>query len=97
MNQHSQPEGGAGEAAGGSSGPAPQTPEPERTEGSGDVEIPLGVPVDPDEFERLKEKARRLDSEEADADDADEGDEGDEGDEHAQRDLMNNEEEGSNG
>ena len=47
---------------GGASPPAPDdvpAGDDEESRGSGDVEVPLGVPVSGDEFRRLKEAARR--------------------------------------
>jgi hypothetical protein len=48
-------EGAASDAA---SGNDPETDEPE--EGTGDIEIPIGVPVSGEEFRRLKEESRRI-------------------------------------
>jgi hypothetical protein len=66
--------GGAGGTGGAASHPAPrdtapcepqeQTPEP----GGGDVEIPLGIPVSTDEWNELKESARRPAQVDEDAD-----------------------------
>jgi hypothetical protein len=52
-----------GTGSGAASGPAPAG-SPSRDDeapGSGDVEIPLGMPISEEEFRRLKEAARRPD------------------------------------
>jgi len=54
---------------GGASPPAPDdvpAGDDEESRGSGDVEVPLGVPVSGDEFRRLKEAARRARREDED-------------------------------
>jgi hypothetical protein len=48
---------GEGGAQGASSDGSPSAEEP--TQGDGDMEIPIGIPVTEDEYRRLKEAARR--------------------------------------
>jgi len=51
---------GTGESSGAeTSGPSANDDAREPSEGSGDLEIPIGVPVSEEEFRRLKEEARR--------------------------------------
>ena len=53
--------GAAGASSGASSAARPEVPDDELPEGSGDVEIPLGVPAGPEEYSRLKRAAREHD------------------------------------
>lgn len=55
--ESSRPEEGSGDAQGRSSQASPSAEEPQQD--SGDIEIPIGVPVTEEEFRRLKEASRR--------------------------------------
>jgi hypothetical protein len=57
--------------AGGTGGAASQPPQgapdggDDASTGSGDIEVPLGVPLGAEEYRRLKEQARRADRDDA--------------------------------
>jgi hypothetical protein len=57
MVESSRREEGSGGAQGRSSDASPSAEEPQQD--SGDIEVPIGVPVSEEEFRRLKEAARR--------------------------------------
>jgi hypothetical protein len=57
MVESSPPEEGSGGAQGMSSDASPSAEEPQQD--SGDIEVPIGVPVSEEEFRRLKGAARR--------------------------------------
>ena len=57
--------GGTGGAASPPPQNAPDGGDDDESTGSGDIEVPLGVPLGAEEYRRLKEQARRADRDDA--------------------------------